>query len=338
LRILFVTDAWHPQINGVVRTLTTIGEELEKLGHAVDFVGPDQFRTLPLPTYGEIRMAVPLGHQLENRIERFEPEAIHIATEGTLGWSARQYCKRRGFRFTTSYHTRFPEYLAERAPVPLGLSYAMLRRFHAPSAALMVATQSIETELARRGFTNLRRWGRGVDVRMFSPRGKELASHPESADWPRPWQLYVGRIAVEKNLDAFIDSKVPGTKILVGAGPQENELQKRDPTAKFLGPMVGDQLAAVYSAADVFVFPSRTDTFGLVMLEALASGVPVAAFPVPGPFDILDGTGVGGLDENLDRAIEQALAIDPARCRAFAMNHSWTASAQQFLSNIHCCR
>jgi glycosyltransferase involved in cell wall biosynthesis len=334
VRILFVTDAWHPQINGVVRTLSTIGQELEKLGHAVAFVGPDRFRTVPLPTYPEIRVALTPGRRLIDEVERFEPTAIHIATEGPLGWAARSLCRSRKWRFTTSYHTRFPEYVAERAPVPLSISYAVLRHFHASSSALMVATASIERELAERGFQHLRRWSRGVDVEQFHPRDTTDA---RLAGLPRPIALYVGRVAIEKNVEAFLEAPFAGSKVVVGDGPKRVELERNYPRALFLGIQSGEALAGIFAAADVFVFPSKTDTFGLVMLEALASGVPVAAFPVPGPIDVLGDTDVACLDDNLGRAIDKALAVPRDRCREFALAHSWQASAEQFLANVQPC-
>jgi glycosyltransferase involved in cell wall biosynthesis len=331
VKILFITDAWHPQINGVVRTLSTTGRELEKMGHTVGFIGPDRFKTMPLVGYAEIRVAVKPRRKLERLIVEFAPDAIHIATEGPLGWAGRAICRRKGLAFTTSYHTCFPEYLAERWPVPKSLSYAVLRNFHSASAAVMVATPTISRLLADRGFANIKRWTRGVDTELFRPRSKDFL------DAPRPISIYVGRVAVEKNIEAFLSADIPGTKYVVGGGPQLNALMKRYPAARFVGPRDGDELASYFAAADVFVFPSRTDTFGLVMLEALASGVPVAAFPVPGPLDVIGNSDIGVLDEDLGRAASRALEIDPARCRDFALAHSWQAAAHQFLSNVHPC-
>ncbi len=331
MKILFITDAWHPQVNGVVRTLSTTGRELERLGHEVAFIGPDRFRTMALPGYGEIRIAVRPGRKLERMILDFAPQAIHIATEGPLGWAGRAVCIKRGYAFTTSYHTSFPEYLAERAPIPLSLTYAMLRRFHGSSAAVMVATPTITRLLEGRGFKNLKRWTRGVDTDLFRPRPKDFL------DAPRPISMYVGRVAVEKNIEAFLSLDLPGTKYVVGGGPMLETLKKRYPDIRFAGPRHGEELAAYFAAADVFVFPSRTDTFGLVLLEALASGVPVAAFPVPGPLDVIGDADVGVLDEDLGRAVEKALKIDPARCREYALDYSWTAAANQFLSNVRPC-
>jgi glycosyltransferase involved in cell wall biosynthesis len=261
----------------------------------------------------------------------FGPEAIHIATEGPLGWAARAICRKKGYIFTTSYHTSFPEYLAERLPVPLSVSYAVLRRFHGASAAVMVATPTVSRALAARGFVNLRRWTRGVDTDLFRPRAKDFI------DAPRPVSICVGRVAVEKNIEAFLSLDIPGTKFVVGGGPMLGTLKRRYPRVRFVGPRHGDELAAYFAAADVFVFPSRTDTFGLVLLEALASGVPVAAYPVQGPLDVIGNSDVGVLDEDLGRAVIRALKIAPERCRDFALNHSWAAAAQQFLSNVQPC-
>lgn len=329
MKILIVTDAWHPQVNGVVRTLQTTRTELEKLGHTVEVIAPDSFRTVPMPTYPEIRLAVRPGAKLRRMIDAMAPDAIHIATEGPLGFSARRYCLNRNIPFTTAYHTRFPEYIRDRAPVPLRLSYAIVRRFHGPAHAVMVATPSIEADLRARGFKNIRRWTRGVDTELFRPRSKALFD-----DLPRPVFLYVGRVAVEKNIEAFLSLDLPGTKVVVGDGPQRAELQAKFPAVRFLGAKHGDDLAAHYAAADVFVFPSRTDTFGLVLLEALASGVPVAAYPVPGPLDVLDGSSVGILDEDLRAACLKALEVPAEACRDYALNFSWRASAEQFLSNL----
>lgn len=328
LRILVVTDAWHPQINGVVRTLDRLQIEISRLGHEVEIVGPDRFRSLPCPTYPDIRLALAPGRRLARLIDSFQPCAIHVATEGPLGWAARRYCLSRKLSFTTAFHTRFPEYVAARTGLPASLGYAILRRFHAPSSGLMVATASLQAELGARGFANLRRWTRGVDTEFFRPRADS------TIDAPRPIHLYVGRLAVEKNLDAFLGLDLVGSKLVVGDGPQAAELERRYPEARFLGTRTGEDLARLYAAADVFVFPSRTDTFGLVLLEALASGVPVAAFPVPGPLDVIDGSGAGVLDEDLKTAIRAALRVPRERCREYALAFSWRRSSEQFLDNL----
>ncbi|WP_376958391.1 glycosyltransferase family 1 protein [Azospirillum sp. A26] len=328
MNILIVSDAWHPQVNGVVRTIGTVRAELEAMGHSVEVIGPDRFRTLPMPTYPEIRLALGAKRRLWAMIDGLRPDCIHIATEGPLGFAARSYCLKHGKPFTTAYHTRFPEYVRDRAPIPLALSYAVVRRFHKPSSAVMVATQTIEDALTTRGFANIRRWTRGVDTELFRPRDKDFL------DLPRPVSMYVGRVAVEKNLEDFLRLDLPGTKVVVGDGPAREELQRRYPSAHWVGAKHGEELARHYAAADVFVFPSRTDTFGLVLLEALASGVPVAAYPVPGPLDVVDGSGAGCLDEDLKRAVEGALAIPAQTCRDYALGYSWRRSAEQFLSNL----
>ncbi len=328
MRILLVTDAWFPQVNGVVRTLSTVTEECRSLGHAVEVISPDRFRTIPCPTYPEIRLAIAPARRIRRIVAAFEPDAVHIATEGPLGLAARRLMIEAGFPFTTSYHTRFPEYVAARFPVPLAAGYAFMRRFHAASSGVMVATESIRAELASHGFRNLRAWSRGVDTALFRPG---LAP---ALDLPRPVFLYVGRVAVEKNLPAFLDLDLPGTKLVVGGGPDLDKLRRRYPDAVFSGPKHGEELARHYAAADAFVFPSLTDTFGLVLLEALASGVPVAAFPVPGPRDVVGGTAVGALDIDLGAAALRALSIPRDACRAFAEQRSWAACAALFRDNL----
>jgi glycosyltransferase involved in cell wall biosynthesis len=332
VKILIVSDAWYPQVNGVVRTLATVRDELVQLGHSVEIIGPDRFRTVAMPTYPEIRLAVGAGRKMADLIEAADPGAIHIATEGPLGFAARSWCLKHGIPFTTAYHTRFPEYVRDRAPIPLALSYALVRRFHAPAFAVMVATKSIEDALVAKGFRNIRRWSRGVDTDLFRPRDKSFLTYP------RPISMYVGRVAVEKNLEAFLKLDIPGTKVVVGDGPQMEEYRRRYVQAKFKGARHGEELARYYAAADVFVFPSRTDTFGLVLLEALASGVPVAAYPVPGPLDVLevpDGAAPAGcMDEDLARAVISALTIPSECCREHALTYSWRASTEQFLSNL----
>lgn len=284
---------------------------------------------MPCPSYPEIRLALATPKTVARAIEAHEPDAIHIATEGPLGHLARRYCLRRRYPFTTSFHTLFPEYLHARWRLPIGWSYAALRRFHGAGACTMVATPSIETVLRHHGFGHIRRWSRGVDTALFRPRPKDFFAYP------RPISLYVGRIAVEKSVEDFLSLDLPGTKVLVGDGPQRPELQRKYPAAVFLGVKRGEDLARHYAAADVFVFPSRTDTFGLVMLEALASGVPVAAYPVPGPLDVIDdNAGAGILNANLRDAITGALTLDPAACRHHAEAYSWENSARQFLGNL----
>lgn len=329
-RILIVSDAWTPQVNGVVRTLRTVTEEMRAMGLTVEVVGPDRFKTVPMPSYPEIRLAIRPGKALARIIEEFAPDALHIATEGPLGMAARSYAKRHRLAFTTAFHTRFAEYLKARTGIPEFLTYAWLRRFHGAGSAVMVATQSLREELTARGFKNVRPWSRGVDLQAFQLEPKE------AWDLPRPIFAYVGRVAVEKNLKAFLELDLPGSKLVVGDGPQRKALEKDFPQAHFAGARFGAELAAAYAGADVFVFPSKTDTFGLVVLEALASGLPVAAYPVTGPKDILGESPVpvGALDEDLRKACIAALDVDRANCRPFAETYSWRACAERFMDNL----
>jgi glycosyltransferase involved in cell wall biosynthesis len=328
LRLALVTDAWIPQVNGVVRTLQRTRAELERLGHQVEIISPDQFRTIPCPTYPEIRLALWPGRKVYRELDALKPDAIHISTEGPLGRAARAWCLKRRLPFTTAYHTRFPEYVAARCAVPLAWTYAIVRRFHAPAARVMVATQSIESELTARGFANISRWTRGVDLELFHPREQA------PLDLPRPIHLYVGRVAVEKNIGAFLALTLPGSKVVIGDGPQLAALKARYPDVHFLGAKYGSDLARHVAAGDVFVFPSLTDTFGLVMLEAMACGLPVAAFPVAGPKDVVREGEVGALDWDLAKAVERALALPRAACRLYAQDFSWEAATRQFLANL----
>ncbi len=330
MRIAMVTDAWFPQINGVVRTLNRVREEVEGLGHEVSVVSPADFKTFPCPTYPEIRLALNPGRGVKRLLEGVGPEAIHVPTEGPLGLAARNYCVKRGLPFTTSYHTRFPEYVAARGPVPVSWGYRFMRWFHRPSAGIMVATPSLKRELGERGFDQLKQWSRGVDLELFRPRPDE----PPILDLPRPVFAYVGRVAVEKNIEAFLKLDLPGSKLVVGGGPQLDSLRKAYPQATFVGPKEGESLARHYVLGDVFVFPSRTDTFGLVLLEAMASGVPVAAYPVTGPLDVVGDSGAGVLDEDLAKAAVAALEIDRTKVRAYAELFSWRACAEQFLGYL----
>lgn len=332
LRILVVTDAWAPQVNGVVRTLETLGTQLERFGNEVEFVTPSTFRTVPMPTYPEIRLALFPNRKLAKIINRFRPHAIHIATEGPLGMAARRFCLRRDHPFTTSLHTRFPEYVHARLKLPVSWGYAYLRYFHNKASSVMVATETLKQEMAERGIRNLRIWSRGVDTSMFKP----LDVPPEDIlPYERPVWLSVGRVAVEKNLEAFLKLDLPGTKVIVGDGPQKASLAAIYPDVVFLGPRFGEELAQIYAASDVFVFPSKTDTFGLVNVEALASGTPVAAYPVQGPADIFEDGTVGALSEDLRDACLRALNIaSPEACRAHAERFSWDNCTRQFLVNL----
>jgi glycosyltransferase involved in cell wall biosynthesis len=327
MKVLVATDAWRPQVNGVVRTLGSLARAAAKLGVEIDFLTPEGFWTFPVPTYPGLRLALPRRKRVADRIEAARPDAIHLATEGPIGHAVRAYCIRQGRPFTTSYTTRFPEYISARSPIPQQWIYNALRRFHGAAAVTMVATPSLMSELSQRGFANLGMWTRGVDVELFRPdRAIDL-------DFPRPIFMSVGRVAVEKNLPAFLALDLPGTKVVIGAGPQEAELKRRFPAAKFLGQLDNGILAAHLAAADVFVFPSLTDTFGVVQLEALASGVPVAAYPVTGPRDVIGDNPIGVLNEDLRTACMQALWISRESCREFALRYSWENSARQFIEH-----
>lgn len=328
MRIAIVTDAWHPQINGVVTTLEQTARELAALGHVTEFITPRDFPSLPCPGYAEIRLSVLPARRVDRRLQVLRPDAIHIVTEGPLGLAARRHCLRNGLAFTSSYHTCFPEYLRARAPVPLCWSYAWLRRFHAASVRTLVATQSLENRLAARGFTGLARWSRGVDTQRFRP------GSGKAPGLPRPVFVYLGRIAVEKNLDAFLRCDLPGSKLVIGDGPDLPRLRAAYPGTCFAGRQTGTALVQHLAAGDVFVFPSRTDTFGLVMLEAMACGLPVAAYPVMGPRDVVVPGLTGMLDENLERAARACLQLDPAACRRHAEQYSWHSCTQQFLANL----
>ena len=328
MKIAIVTDAWRPQTNGVVKTLSTTADGLRALGHEVIVIEPNQFTTFPCPTYPEIRLAWLPYRKLAQIIEDFGPDAIHIATEGTLGAAARKWCLRWDFPFTTSYHTQFPEYVRARVPIPLAVSYAHLRRFHSAAARTMVAAPAMQRLLEERGFRNIVRWTRGVDVSLFRPRDKAFLN------FPRPIAMYVGRVAVEKNIEAFLQLDLPGTKVIVGDGPARAELEAKYRAVKFVGYKFGEELASHVAAADVFVFPSRTDTFGLVLLEAMACGLPVAAFPVTGPIDVVTQGVTGELNEDLRAATLAALKLDPQQCRAYALANTWETATRQFLSQL----
>ncbi len=328
MKILLISDAWQPQVNGVVRTLENTSTQLSMMGHEVLVIGPDRFRTMPMPGYREIPLSLMPGRRLERLIESFLPDCIHIATEGPLGMAARRWCVHHEVVFTTSYHTRFPEYVRLRAPVPTRWTYAWLRRFHGAAHRTMVRTRTQKKELSRRGFMHLDVWPGGVDTLLFRPRSERALK------LPGPIALYAGRVAREKSLDDFLAVEFAGSKVIVGDGPDRASLQARFPTAHFLGYHHGEDLARLIASADVFVFPSRTDTLGLVMLEAMACGVPVAAFPVPGPQDVvMDGVS-GCLDENLGAAMERALTLDRTACRTFAGEFSWRHCSQIFLDLV----
>ncbi|MCZ8376811.1 MAG: glycosyltransferase family 1 protein [Beijerinckiaceae bacterium] len=331
LRVLVATDAWHPQVNGVVRSLDAVAREAPALGAELCFLTPEGYRGFRMPTYPEIRLSVVSPGEIARRIEAEAPDHLHIATEGPIGLLARRHCLKRNLPFTTSYHTKFPEYVAARLPVPETLSYAMLRHFHNAAAGIMVSTASLEADLAGRGFRRLLRWSRGVDTTLFRP------GRPRVLDLPRPISLFVGRVAVEKNIEAFLTLDLPGSKVVIGDGPARASLASRFPDVHFLGLREGEALADLYASADVFVFPSLTDTFGIVLLEALASGLPVAAFPVTGPLDVIGGKPVGALDMDLGAAVRQALTCSREACREHALRYSWRESAREFLGNVRRC-
>jgi len=325
--LVIVTDAWFPQVNGVVRTLSTTKAELEKKGYRVAVISPEGYRSVPCPTYPEIRLALFASKAVGKRLSSLRPDAVHIATEGPLGLAARRWCKKNRFPFTTSYHTRFPEYVRLRAPIPISWSYTFLRWFHEPAHRMLVATQSMENELLARGFKNIGRWSRGVDLELFT----HDSQHQRSKS---PILLYVGRVAPEKNVGAFLELGCIGTKRVVGGGPELEALIQKYPEVEFLGYKHGPELALEIRQADCFVFPSRTDTFGLVILEALASGVPVAAYPAPGPLDLIENGHNGWVSEDLNHAINEALKVNREACRKFAERFSWENCTAQFISQL----
>lgn len=329
MRILLATDAWEPQVNGVVTTLKRTIEECEKLGHHFQIVDYNQFKCISWPDYPEVKLALGCFEEVREIIQDYEPDAIHIATEGPVGFAARRVCQEWKLPFTTSYHTKFPEYVSARLPVPLGVGYAVMRWFHRPSGRVMVATPTLQKDLEARGFKNISPWTRGVDTELFRP-GLE----PIFDDVQRPVMTYVGRVAVEKNIEAFLKVDLPGTKVVVGGGPLVEELKVRYPEVIFTGPRFGEELARSYADSDVFVFPSLTDTFGLVIIEAMATGTPVAAFPAHGPIDIIPGSGAGVIDENLTTAIVEAMKLDRKAVRAYAEKFSWRACAEEFIRNL----
>lgn len=328
MKLVIVTDAWFPQVNGVVTTLSKTRDCLEAMSHDVMVLTPEGRRTIPCPSYPEIRLALFPGRSVEAAFTAFLPEAIHIATEGPLGIAARRYCERKGMSFTTSYHTQFPQYVRKRVPIPVEWSYAYLRRHHHRAARTLVATEQQRRELIVHGFRNVHIWTRGVDAELFRPYGREQLK------FERPISIYVGRLAVEKNLEAYLDSPLGGTKIVVGDGPDLRRLKARYTDVVFPGYKFGRELAEYLSSADVFVFPSHTDTFGLVMLEAMACGTPVAAYPVTGPIDVVTEGKTGALDWDLARAVDRALVLSRADCRAAALAHTWERATEQFARHL----
>lgn len=334
MRIMLVTDAWDPQVNGVVRTMKRVIAECEQMGHTWDIVSPNGFKTIPLPTYSEIKLAFGAKKVIEERFLEFEPDAVHIATEGPLGWAARAVCLRHKFPYTTAYHTRFPEYIAARFFfLRPWMGYMYVREFHKYSGRVMVATASMRDELEARRFKNLIPWSRGVDTDLFHPSKRRDDGGPFRG-MARPVWLNVGRVAVEKNISAFLETDLPGTKVVVGDGPQLESLKEKHPDAHFLGVKQGEELAACFANADCFVFPSLTDTFGLVILEAMAAGTPVAGFNVPGPRDLIPGSNAGAVNDDLRIACEEAIRCSREATRAYAETFSWRACAEQFINNL----
>lgn len=330
MKIALVTDAWHPQVNGVVRTLDTVIGLLRDRGHEVLVISPDQYGSIPAPSYPEIRLSFARARTIGKRIEAFGADAVHLATEGPLCLQARRWCRRKGHPFTTAYHTQFPEYLAKRTGLSPRIFWPYIRWFHRRSQAIMVSTESVRNQLRGEQLTNVHHWSRGVDLQNFRADALPPA---EYAGLARPIQLYVGRVAIEKNIEAFLDSNQPGTKVVVGDGPALDGLKARHPSVHFVGRKSGPALAGYYAGADVFIFPSKTDTFGLVIIEALACGTPVAAYPVTGPIDILTKKS-GAMDQNLDIAIQRALTLDAADCIAHGVTYSWDASTSQFFDGL----
>ena len=328
MRVLVATDAWRPQVNGVVRTYERLLEEIEDLGCEITLLTPQEFRTVPCPTYPEIRLALPAYSYVIERLDVINPDAVHIATEGPIGWMTRRYCKKRGVPFTTAFHTRFAEYVSSRFGVPEQWTYALQRRFHAAGAGMMVASESLRRDLEARGFERMMSWTRGVDTDLFRPRDVRLFGNDQ------PVLLYVGRVAIEKNIKAFLDLDVEGRKVVVGSGPMLDSFKALYLDVTFTGKLVGEALAEAYSSADAFVFPSLTDTFGIVLLEAIASGVPVAAFPVTGPIDNVTPGITGALDQDLAAAVRAALELDRNSVRNGALNFSWDNAARMFIANI----
>jgi len=329
MKIAVVIDTWLPEVNGVVTTMHKIVEELKSLGHEPHVLShADGFTTIPMPGYSSIRLALFPQGRVNKWLDEVQPDAVHISTEGPLGAAARRYCIKHGLQFTTCYHTKFPEYIRARAPIPLSVGYAWIRGFHSKAARLMVSTPSLMKELEDRGFKNLVHWGKGVDTQLFRPRDKGYLKDT------RPIFMYLGRVAVEKNIEAFLELDLPGSMYVVGDGPDLEALKKKYPKVHFTGFRRGEELASTLAAADVFVFPSRTDTFGLVLLEAMACGVPVAAYPVTGPVDVVQQGVTGFCDEDLKKAAVACLELDGKKCRTYAEKFSWKAAAEEFLRNM----
>jgi glycosyltransferase involved in cell wall biosynthesis len=327
MRISLVTDAWLPQINGVTTTLGRCCEEMTRKGHEVKVISPNLFRTIPCPRYPEINLAV-WPFKVSRLLDEQRPDVIHIATEGPLGVTARRYCGRRKLPFTTAFHTKFPEYIKTYAGIPESFTYRLVRWFHGGAQRTLVPTPTMKRELEDRGFSNLVEWVRGVDTELYRPRADDFFG------LPRPIFISVGRVAPEKNLRSFLELDLPGSKVVVGDGPARARLETEFPSVHWAGMRLGEDLARHYAGADVFVFPSRTDTYGVVMLEANASGLPVAAFPVTGPIDVVVDGVTGVLDDDLGKACRGALEIDRGGCRRHAESMSWSRCAELMLDTF----
>ncbi len=328
MKIVIATDAWRPQVNGVVRTYENVSEELIRMGHDVRFITPQDFKTIPCPTYPSIRLALLPGRKVSRLLKRIKPDAVHVATEGPIGTAARRYCLKHNISFTTSYHTQFPEYIKARVPIPLSWSYAYIRRFHEKAAHTFVPTNHMKQRLEENGFKNVVIWSRGVNSEIFKPRDKSFL------DLPRPIFVHMGRIAVEKNIEAFLSLDLPGSKLIIGDGPYLEKLKQKFPDAHYTGYKFGEELAQHVAASDVFVFPSLTDTFGIVLLEAMACGLPVAAYPVTGPIDVVKNGFSGILSDNLKRACLDAMKLNSEDCIDYSSKFTWHNSAQTFLENL----
>lgn len=328
MKIVIATDAWRPQVNGVVRTYENVSRELIRMGHDVRFITPGDFNTIPCPSYPSIPLALFPGRKVKRILQRLQPDAIHVGTEGPIGTAARRYCITHGISFTTSYHTQFPEYIRARVPVPLSWSYAYIKRFHEKAANTFVPTNHMKQHLEKYRFKNVVLWSRGVDASLFKPRDKDFLN------LERPIFVHMGRIAVEKNIEAFLSLDLPGSKLVVGDGPHLTKLKQVFPEVHYTGYKFGEELAAYIAASDVFVFPSLTDTFGIVLLEAMSCGIPVAAFPVTGPIDVVDNGVSGILSEDLREACLQAMDLKAEDCIDYASGFSWEHSAQTFLDNL----
>ena len=328
MRIVIATDAWTPQVNGVVNSLQNTRDALRAMGHEVLMITPEGCRTIPCPTYPEIRLALFQGHRIGKILDEYQPDCVHIATEGTIGLTVHRICRKRGFQFTTAYHTQFPEYVRARVPVPVSFTARLLRWFHGKAARTLVPTKSIKELLETRGFKNVVLWSRGVDTATFN------SDHPYEYDLPGPIWIYVGRVSVEKNIELFLGLDMPGSKVIIGDGPDMERLSKKHAECHFVGYKFGKELASYIAGGDVFVFPSKTDTFGLVMLEAMACGLPLAALPVTGPIDVVRDGETGILDDDLRRACDGALKLDGAVCRDYAETRSWHRSTEQFAAHL----